>query len=300
MAVISEQRPRPTPSGAADPYDRLVTESQTAAPETGSGSQPAYNSDTRPVVVGVVPNPVSSISRTPDTMADRGASANVTNVYEAKKLLSFWRSQRVTGDETYDSLVGLLRRTGYLGPRSTSHQSVEDAWTDALVEGAYLFENNPGDPTKADVFSYLYSLEPNGADDPNGGGGGSSGSGFSATSTVDLTDPGTAENLVDQALTQYLGRKASDKEVANFRRALAANERANPRTVSQGTTTTRTKDGKEVTETSSATVERGGGFNPSQFAQDWAEEKQGVAEYQAATTFLDSFIGSLKNPLEVA
>jgi len=107
--------------------------------------------------------------------------------------------------------------------------------------------------------------------------GKSGGGGPKITQTVNLTDPGTAEILIDQALQGYLGRKASDKEVKEFRKALTKAEMDSPNTVDvQGNTQI-----------------GGGGFNPSQFAQQYAEGMEGSAEYQAATTFLDAFIGAI-------
>lgn len=109
------------------------------------------------------------------------------------------------------------------------------------------------------------------------GGGGRGGGGPRITQTVNLTDPGTAEILIDQALQGYLGRKASDKEIKQFRKALTKAEMGAPQRV----------DVEGTTQIGS------GGFNPSQFAQRYAEGMEGAAEYQAATTFLDAFIGAI-------
>jgi hypothetical protein len=123
-----------------------------------------------------------------------------------------------------------------------------------------------------------------GARTPGGGGGGGGGGGAAApTKTVNLTDPGTAETLVDQALQAYLGRKASDKEIVQFRKALTKAEMKAPSDVS----------------VEGDTAVRSGGFNPATFAQQYAEGVEGAAEYQAATTFLDSFIGALGPRVDV-
>jgi len=98
-----------------------------------------------------------------------------------------------------------------------------------------------------------------------------------------LTDPGTAETLINQALQQYLGRQASDIEIKQFRKALRKAERKSPTEVDIEGTTQITK----------------GGFNAATFAQQYAEGMEGAAEYQAATTFLDSFIDSLGAKVDV-
>lgn len=116
-----------------------------------------------------------------------------------------------------------------------------------------------------------------------GAGGGGGGGAPQITKTVNLTDPGTAETLVDQALQQYLGRRASETEITEFRKALRKAERKSPNEVDIEGDTQITK----------------GGFNPATFAQQYAEGMEGAAEYQAATTFLDSFIGALGARVDV-
>lgn len=117
--------------------------------------------------------------------------------------------------------------------------------------------------------------------------GGTSGGGGSGapkiTKSVNLTDPGTAETLIDQALQQYLGRRANNDEVRAFRKALRKAERGAPTEVD-------VEGDMQITS---------GGFNPATFAQQYAEGMEGAAEYQAATTFLDSFIESLSARVDV-
>jgi hypothetical protein len=194
--------------------------------------------------------------------------------------LSYWRRN---DPAFYQSLVQQLRSAGYLGPRSSSIASVEDAWRTLLEDGATAYGNMPY--AQADVLTYLSSVAAEGTDDSSSSGGGGYGGSAGPTASVDLTDPGTAKIILDQALTQYLGRKANEKEIARFTKALRAEQMDNPNTV------TLSADG--------TTAIRDGGMNPAAFAEDYALRKEGAAEYQAATTFLDAFIGSLKAPVEV-
>lgn len=117
----------------------------------------------------------------------------------------------------------------------------------------------------------------------SGGGSRGGGGGPAVTASVNLTDPGTAKTLINQTLQQYLGRSASQKEIEKFTAALNQAEMANPKQANIVGTT----------QISS------GGFNPATFAQEYAQAEEGAAEYQAATTFLDSFIGALENPIQV-
>lgn len=120
---------------------------------------------------------------------------------------------------------------------------------------------------------------PDGAGSGRGRGGGAA----APLPTVNLTDPGTAETIIDQALQGYLGRKALPDERDTFLKALRREEMANPRTVE-------VRGGKAVSS---------GGINPQAFAEDFAQAQEGAAEFTAATTLLDSFIDSLSNPVEL-
>ena len=120
----------------------------------------------------------------------------------------------------------------------------------------------------------------------NGGGGSGSGGGgprafTNVTKTISLTDPGTAERTINAALATALGRRASADEVKEFVTALNSNEKLNPTmTTAQGVTS---KSGTTQTQTQEA------GFDPANFAENWARSRKGAGEYQAATTYMDSF-----------
>lgn len=123
-----------------------------------------------------------------------------------------------------------------------------------------------------------------------GGGGGGPTTSISTTTSVNLTDPSTARGLVDRALSQYLGREATGKEQQAFLRALNAQEQMNP-TVTRQTSVSQVA-GDTVSQTQSVMSQ--GGFNPSVFAEEYAQGQEGAAEFQAATGLLDAFIGALK------
>lgn len=150
-------------------------------------------------------------------------------------------------------------------------QSVDGANYDLYANDRYL---NP-----LDLFPRVIGQA---AQDRASRGGGGGGGGPSMTTQVRLSDPQTARGLLDQALTQALGREASVAEQRRFMRALNRAEAAAP-TV---TRSMRTGAGASVVTT--------GGFNPSTFAQEYAEGMQGSAEFQAATTYLDAFMNALK------
>lgn len=113
------------------------------------------------------------------------------------------------------------------------------------------------------------------------GGGGRGGGG--PTKAVNLTDPGTAKQLINQSLQQYLGRNATPRELKKFVDSLNRAEMRNP---------------QERAVVGSTAVSMGG-FNPSTFAEDYAAGMEGAGEFQAVTAGLDNFINALANPVEV-
>ena len=114
--------------------------------------------------------------------------------------------------------------------------------------------------------------------------------GFSAgyrDTQVNLTNPSQARGLVNNALSQYLGRTATDKEQQAFLAALQQQEKANPNV----TTGSRSYNSRGASTGTSAT--QSGGIDPAQFAQEWAQSQEGSAEHMAATTYMDAFVNAL-------
>jgi hypothetical protein len=106
--------------------------------------------------------------------------------------------------------------------------------------------------------------------------------------TVSLSDEGTANQIINNPLTRYLGRTATDVEQKMFLKALNIQEKQNP-TV---TSTSGTTSGRNTNESTTTT----GGFNRDDFAERFAKSQEGYAEYQTATTYLDAFMNALNNP----
>ena len=112
----------------------------------------------------------------------------------------------------------------------------------------------------------------------------------STTTTTTAQTPATsAVAIADQALSQYLGRAATAKERAAWIQQLTQAEKASP------VVTKRTGIG-----TGNEKVTQTGGVDASQLAADWAKSQQGAGEYAAATKYLNTFLQSLANPVNVA
>lgn len=179
--------------------------------------------------------------------------------------------------DAFGKLVSTMDQ--YYGKGRWNASYIKNFWAEALQISSNALVKGEKIPVM-DVFDNLLAQAAAAGLTPSGAGGGG---GPKITQTVKLTDPQTAETIIDQALQQYLGRKASDTEVKSFRKALRGAEMESPSRV----------------DTQGTTAITSGGFNPAVFAQQYAEGMEGAAEYQAATTFLDAFIGAIGPRVEL-
>jgi hypothetical protein len=173
------------------------------------------------------------------------------------------------------------------GSRPWNPEELRKLWSEGVLASNYIVRQTGQrvSPIEALRQYYLGDEEVPGLGKrrSSGGGGGGGGGGYSGPVTqTRLTDPTTAENLLDTSLKNYLGRSATGKEKQAFLKALNRYEIENP------TVTTPVGPGGTVTT---------GGAQPTVFAEQFAQAQEGAAEYQAATTYLDSFLGALGNPV---
>jgi hypothetical protein len=185
--------------------------------------------------------------------------------------------------------------TAYFGHNRWDPSWQDNVWEQAIQVSANAKAYANQNVTPVDAFQMIVSdmAGASGGGRGKGGGGGGGGGPTTTTTTstsISLTDPGSARALVNKSLTDYLGREASESEQEKFMQALNAAERRNPTVTRQ---TTRSVPGRG-TSTVTQEAETRQGFNPSTFAQEYAQSQEGAAEYQAATNLLDVFIGSLK------
>lgn len=185
--------------------------------------------------------------------------------------------------------------TAYFGHNRWDPSWQDNVWEQAIQVSANAKAYANQNVTPVDAFQMIVSDMSKASGGGRGGGGGGGGAAGPTTTTttsksVSLTDPGSARALVNKSLTDYLGREATEAEQEKFLSALNAAERRSPTVTRQ---TTRSVPGRG-TSTVTQEVETQQGFNPSTFAQEYAQSQEGAAEYQAATNLLDVFIGSLK------
>lgn len=213
--------------------------------------------------------------------------AAVTTMSQGRKIIY---DLYVNNPRGYKTVVAQLRAAGFLGENARSWSSVTGAWDDLLQVGAASLEVDKS--PASNVFQILAGLAARSAAGYVGGGGTTGGGGGGTTtynaSNVDLTNPDNAKTLANSALSTYLGRDANPQELKQFLAALNAHERANPKVVSQTTTTA----GSSTTQSGTSS----GGVSPQQFAEDWARSQEGTAEYAAGTKYMGALLNAIKNP----
>lgn len=123
-----------------------------------------------------------------------------------------------------------------------------------------------------------------------GRGGGFTGTRSRSDAAIVLTNPTAAKNLINDVLSQHLGRRATEEEVRTLTAMLNAAERANPVT----TTTTETWRDGEVVSTSTT---RSGGVDGAQVIADDVMERPEYGAYQAASTYFEALLGALSSPV---
>lgn len=219
----------------------------------GDAANPFYSASSKQVIV----------ERDPITKQPRFVDMN-----DAKALLFN------APPEILQVLSDAVKATG----KKVTPSAIESFAGDVMdYQSAMYAINKDTRPWLAMVPEYVNALQQvGGVPSGRGGAGG-------PTKTVNLTDPGTAKQLINRSLQQYLGRNATRKELREFVKALNSSEMANP----------------QERGVSGSTAVASGGFNPATFAEDYAAGMEGAGEFQAVTVGLDNFINALANPTKV-
>jgi hypothetical protein len=207
-----------------------------------------------------------------DTIAGRGYQESTRARSDALQQVFAWY-----GTPKYQELVDYLVKLGLLSKGdSTNIQKVAMVWGDAVDVAAALGPSKRIDPWNA--AKLLQTSDEDGA--ASGAGGGGDGPKTQTSTSVNLTDPKTAKGLINNAMTQALGRAATEEEIAEFVDALHAQQYANPQT----STSTYNADGSQVSTTSS------GGVDAGQIALEAAQSEDDYAEVQAGTTYFNALM----------
>lgn len=172
---------------------------------------------------------------------------------------------RVNQPEQYDGLKKIMKAAKY------------SSWS-SVLKGA-TFTSTP-------IMEFLTEQ----AETASAAGLGGAGSGpyTTKTSNVSLSSESSAAATLDQMYQQELGRTATDKEIAAFKKALNAQQMSSPSTsVTNGVSAGRSSTSKSVTTT---------GFDPTRFARQYAQSQEGFGERYAGITFMDALDKAISSP----
>jgi hypothetical protein len=206
--------------------------------------------------------------------------ANINNPVMNKKYAYFTLDQAKSVYYTFDdkqiaTLVELGSR--YMGVDAdrlaADGQSIQRVWDAAVTAAAEQSRATGEDVTPWEALSRLAKqskpyVDPTAYDGP--------------VSTVNLSSPDGARQILTKTLQSELGRAPNDQEMQSFFKALTAYQQDNPQV-------------RTVNETGSEVVYQDGA-NSQQFAEDYANSLEGAAEYDAATTFKDTLLNAIKAP----
>lgn len=134
---------------------------------------------------------------------------------------------------------------------------------------------------------YQAFMKANGTVDGSGSGSGDGPYSYSDTNTK-VDTQSSAAAIIDQTFQSELGRMATEDEINAFTKALNKVQAANP----SSTVTSGTQSGNNRTSQTTTTA----AFDPTRFAQEWAQSRPEYAETQAATTFMDLLDKAIASP----
>ena len=261
----------------------------------------------------------NQMNPTQDTTVFRNANpvSNPNSVYLKESKWAYMGTQRDKGGKTQDVFMDVsgadvsyyflsnqakatLRQQmdAMYGKGVWQESWIAKAYRRGLEASAYAYANMGTRVTALDATAQLLSDDAANGLAPDGSEMGAGGKGYTGpvttvqqTRSVNLTDPMSARKLVDDALEGYLGRRATSKEQETFLQSLNQRERQAPSVTTQRAISTPRGPGMTTVESE---VLSEGGFNPTVFAEEFARGQQGSAEFQAATTYMDAFIDSLR------
>lgn len=218
-----------------------------------------------------------------ETMAaSRGAPDSFGPMTSSKAQLMYnsldAQAMRLTSDYT----------TAQLGHDKWNNATRQSYYNKALQEAQTMTKMLGRPVTPWEIMQGVVGEYQSRADSGGGGTGGGPTSTYSEATQI--TNPMTAKRLLDETLRQVLGRAANEQESANFLKALNTYEQDNP-TISQAYSS----GGANARQKSS----QKGGTDPTQFAKDYARSREDAAEVAASGTYLNAFMQSLENPMEL-
>lgn len=210
--------------------------------------------------------------KTPDTIVGAAAGAGIPAGKKADQTLSLPKAVEQLDHWSYKDLQAFaqaLYAAGKIAAPVVNMKVLKQVWTEMVTQSAAFYKAGKRVSPYQVLEMYM---------------GGVDTSGSGTKPTVTLTDPASANYLLNQTLTSALGREATDGEKRAFLSALNAAQMENP-------TTTQDVGGNSVTS---------GGVIPQTFADQYVNDKfaKDAGTYQAATRYFDVFEQTLAGPSE--
>lgn len=221
------------------------------------------------------------------TEQQRGVSLETRHEMRASEAeLQMYRWQ---GEAEYDRWGDLLVSLGIIDEGdSRSLDSLDKYWRLA-VDSAAAFATVGRQVTPWQAMRMIAGDEEAIRKRTGGGDGGSGGPRTVRQRTFNLTSPQDAKGLINNVLTQHLGRRPTEEEYEAFTATLNAAERANPTT----TIVNYDEDGNSTSTTTGGLTAAGA----STLLEDEARALPDYAETQAAMFYANVLFGSLDSPV---
>jgi hypothetical protein len=288
IAEAKPSGPTPTPAGTPSPNDVAAAGNKATQDAVASffqsAQQASVSGQTQGKINEVDPNaPIyerttKSYRPTPSNPRE----LNPVNQDVTRTLQDVAMDAYRWDDATLKKVAGLMVNAGYDKAKTMDRDYIAKAWAVFASTSAQMYavgkKVSPMDLLKRQSFG----LAGTGATGPK--------TTTSTSTNYTVTNATTAKQLAQAALTQRLGRQATDEEVSQFVNALHAEEKKNP--TMQTTTTTTNAAGDSQSSTSTTRQ----GLDPNAFADRYAMNfnTEEAKAYQAAGIMMPWFFDALK------
>lgn len=235
---------------AIDAASKVINQAKLAGHYTpyNSANVPSSNPGGIPAF-GVTPGTGSSTNSTSSVASGAVTSDNIN---------SYLQQAYSSKSNGFSKIRKALVDAGIISKGTRSLTSVQNAWT-SVLQGAQ-FDNT-------DPFTYISNIKKQGV------GLDTAPSGLTDYSQVSIWDPTKAKDYISQLTTNLLNRDATDAEIADIQKKLAAAQKKNP----SKTTYTKDKSGKTLATTT-------GGLDEQQFITDLIKKNPEYAKVKEAGT----------------
>ncbi len=227
-------------------------------------------------------------NRNPDPKAWAPASqseqtSSMSQTAMANYLYTQWNLPNMAGAEFRARMIRLGIATG----SGSDYDSIAKMWNDAGAYSALLWSNGEGSrATPLEILEMKAGVNAGGTGGYGIGRGspssGSTSKSSSSDTSYDISNAATAKALTNAVLTAALGREATPQELASYKAALNAGERAAPGRRSSSSTTA--SDGSGNGTSTSSSTSQSGGLDSSGKAQILLDKARGTVEGQAFRT----------------